>query len=64
MTDEQKLAHAIGYLRGISAILWNLDGEKRNVDFSVDEAVYYDEQVDVLERAILKEGSDEAGQTT
>ena len=58
MTDEQKLAHAIGYLRGISAILWNLDGEKRNVDFSVDEAAYYDMQVDVLARAILKEGGD------
>lgn len=53
MTDEQKLAHAIGYLRGISAILWNLDGEKRNVDFSCEEADYYDKQVDVIAKAIL-----------
>ena len=58
MTDDQKLAHAIGYLRGISAILWNLDGEKRNVDFSIEEFAYYDAQVDVLAKAVLKEGSD------
>lgn len=58
MTDEQKLAHAIGYLRGISAILWNLDGEKRNVSFSCEEADYYDTQVDVLAKAILKEGGE------
>lgn len=59
MTDEQKLAHAIGYLRGISAILWNLDGEKRNVDLSCEEAAYYDTQVDVLAKALLKEGGDD-----
>ena len=59
MTDEQKLAHAIGYLRGISAILWNLDGEMHNVDFSCEEAAYYDAQVDVLAEALLKEGGDD-----
>ena len=59
MTDEQKLAHAIGYLRGISAILWNLDGEKHNIDFSCEEAAYYDMQVDALAKAILKEGGDD-----
>lgn len=60
MTDDQKAAHAIGYLRGISAILWNLDGEKRNVDFSTEEAAYYDKQVDVLAKALLgKESLDE-----
>ena len=60
MNDEQKLSYAIGYLRGISAILWNLDGEKRNVDFSDADAAHYDEQVDVLAKAILsKEGGDD-----
>ena len=58
MTDDQKLAHAIGYLRGISAILWNLDGEERNVDFSIEEAAYYDTQVDVIAEAVLKEGGE------
>lgn len=58
MTDDQKTAHAIGYLRGISAVLWNLDGEKRNVDFSTEEAAYYDQQVDVLAKAVLKEDGD------
>lgn len=59
MTDEQKVAHAIGYLRGISAILWNLDGEKRNVDFSIEEAAYYDKQVDVLAEMFFKGGGDD-----
>lgn len=60
MTDDQKVAHAIGYLRGISAILWNLDGEKRNVDFSIEDAAYYDKQVDVLAHALFgKEGGDD-----
>ena len=60
MTDDQKVAHAIGYLRGISAILWNLDGEKRNVDFSIEEAEYYDKQVDVLAHALFgKEGEED-----
>ncbi len=59
MTDDQKTAHAIGYLRGISAILWNLDGEKRNINFSCEEAAYYDGQVDVLAKAVLKEGGDD-----
>ena len=59
MTEEQKLAYAIGYLRGISAILWNLDGEKHNIDFSCEDAVYYDEQVNVLAKAVLsKEGGE------
>lgn len=58
MTDDQRLAHAIGYLRGISAILWNLDGEKRNVDFSVDDAAFYDEQVDVIAKAVFGEVGD------
>ena len=60
MTDDQKVAHAIGYLRGISVILWNLDGEKRNVDFSDADAAYYDQQVDVLAHALFgKEGGDD-----
>lgn len=59
MTDEQRLAHAIGYLRGISAILWNLDGEQRNVNFSCEEADYYDTQVGILAKAILKEDGDD-----
>ena len=57
MNEMEKAAHAIGYLRGISAVLWNLDGPNRNVDFSVEEAAYYDQQVDVLHKALF--GKDE-----
>lgn len=60
MTDEQMVAHAIGYLRGISAILWNLDGEKHNINFSESDAAYYDRQVDVLAHELFgKKGGDD-----
>lgn len=60
MTDDQKVAHAIGYLRGISAVMWNLEGEKRNLDISAEEAAYYDQQIDVLAHALLeKEDGDD-----
>lgn len=54
MTEDQKLAHAIGYLRGISAILWNLDKADSSVQFSTEEAAYYDQQIDVLAKAVLR----------
>ena len=53
MTDDQRVAHAIGYLRGVSAILWNLDGDKKSIDFSADDAAYYDSQVEVLAKALF-----------
>ena len=53
MTEDQKLAHAIGYLRGISAILWNLDKRDSPVQFSVDDAAFYDEQVDVIAKHVF-----------
>lgn len=57
--SDKKLAYAIGYLRGISAILWNLNGEKGNIEFAAEEAAHYDHQVDVLAREVFKEGNDE-----
>lgn len=59
MTDEQRAAYAIGYLRGVSTILWNLDGEKRCVYFPDDGAVHYDEQVDLLAKLVMKEVRDD-----
>lgn len=53
MNDDQKAAHAIGYLRGISALLWNMDNDGGRVSFSAEEAAYYDGQVDVLAHALL-----------
>lgn len=52
MTEKEKQAFAIGYLRGISALLWNLE-EGRGVQLSADDAAFYDEQVDVLAHALL-----------
>ena len=56
--SDKELAYAIGYLRGISAILWNLNGEKGGIEFSSDEAAHYDHQVDVLARDVFKEDDD------
>ncbi len=53
MTDEQKRAFAIGYLRGISTILWSLDRSDSPVRFIADDAAYYDQQVDVVAKALL-----------
>lgn len=56
--EASKQAHAIGYLRGISALLWNM-GEDPSIKFSSDDAVYFDTQVDVLAHALAvgKEGA-------
>ena len=48
MTDKQKAARAIGYLEGMSALLWTFVGERLS-----DEAVAaYDEAVETLRKAI------------
>lgn len=64
MTDKElmrkvsKQAFAIGYLRGLSALLWNLDHDTNPVSFSAEEAAYYDGQVDVLAHALMGKEDD------
>ena len=53
MTDKERAVFAIGYLRGISAILWNLDRADAPVQLSCEEAAYFDAQIDVLAHAVL-----------
>lgn len=55
--EVSKQAHAVGYLRGISALLWNM-GENNSVQLSADEAAYYDQQVDVLVHALMGKGDE------
>ena len=59
MTDDEKVAFALGYLRGISAVLWSLDSDKTPVQFSADDAAFYDQQVDVIASHVFvdKEGA-------
>ena len=58
MTDNEKVARAIGYLEGFSSIVWAHVGEKL-----ADESVaVYDEAVETLREAIFeKEAHDEQG---
>lgn len=60
MTDNEKVAFAIGYLRGISPILWSLDKPDAPVAVCTEEAAYYDQQVDVIAKAF--ERTKEAGE--
>lgn len=53
MTEREKAARAIGYLEGISAVLWSLDSDKVPVPFCAESAAYYDECVETLRKAIF-----------
>ena len=50
MTDNEKVARAIGYLEGFSSIVWAHVGEKL-----ADESVeVYDEAVETLRKAVFE----------
>ena len=54
MTDKEKVARAIGYLEGFSAIVWAHVGEKLG-----DESVAaYDEAVETLRKAVFEKEVD------
>ena len=55
MTDNEKVARAIGYLEGFSSIVWAHVGEKL-----ADESVAaYDEAVETLRKAFFRNEVDE-----
>lgn len=55
MAEREKAARAIGYLEGLSAVLWMFVGEKLADEF----AVCYDERVETLRKALFEKGEDE-----
>ena len=55
MTDNEKVARAIGYLEGFSSIVWAHVGEK----LADESVVAYDEAVETLRKAIFEKEVDE-----
>lgn len=48
MTDREKAARAIGYLEGLSSVLWSLDRSDSPVQVCTEAAAFYDQQVELL----------------
>lgn len=48
MTEREKAARAIGYLEGMSSVLWSLDRSDTPVQVCAEAAAFYDQQVEVL----------------
>ena len=57
MTDREKAARAIGYLEGMSSVLWSLDRSDTPVQVCTEAAAFYDQQVEVLRKELF-EGDD------
>lgn len=55
MTEREKAARTIGYLEGLSAVLWMIVGEKLADEF----VACYDEGVETLRKALFEKGEDE-----
>lgn len=55
MTEREKAARAIGYLEGLSAVLWMFVGEKLSDEF----VSYYDADVETLRKILFGQGEGE-----
>ena len=54
MTDREKAARAIGYLEGMSSVLWNLDRFDTPVQVCTETAAFYDQQVEILRKTLFE----------
>ncbi len=59
MTDRERAARAIGYLEGMSSVLWSLDRSDAPVQVCTEAAAFYDQQVEVLRLALFGGGEGE-----
>lgn len=55
MTEREKAARAIGYLEGLSALLWCIGDNAQGISLCPEACDYYDQQVDILRKAIFEE---------
>ena len=53
MTDKEKAARAIGYLEGLSSVLWSLDRSDSPVQVCTESAAFYDQQVELLRKYLF-----------
>lgn len=59
MTEREKAARAIGYLEGMSSVIWSLDRSDSPVQVCAEAAAFYDEQIEVLRKVLFGMGEDE-----
>ena len=53
MTERERVARAIGFLEGLSIAMWNMDSDK-GIGIAPETAAYYDDQVELLRRAVFE----------
>lgn len=53
MTEREKAARAIGYLEGMSSVMWSLDRNDSPVQVCDEAAVFYDQQIEVLRKVLF-----------
>lgn len=59
MTDTEKAARAIGYLEGLSALLWSIGENGQGIQLCAEQCGYYDDQVEVLRKAVFEKEGEE-----
>lgn len=58
MTEREKAARAIGYLEGMSSVIWSLDRNDLPVQVGDEAAVFYDQHVEVLRKMLFENESE------
>lgn len=53
MTRREEAARAIGFLEGMSSIVWSLDRSDVPVSVCCEAAAFYDQQVETLRKAVF-----------
>ena len=58
MTEREKAARAIGYLEGMSSVMWSLDRNDSPVQVCAEAAAFYDQQIEVLRKVLFENESE------
>lgn len=61
MTERERAARAIGYLEGLSALLWCIGDNSNGVSLCPEMCAYYDEQVEALRKVVFAEDGNDDG---
>lgn len=59
MSERERAARAIGFLEGLSALLWSIgENPDGSISMAAETCGYYDDQVEILRRFAFGEVSD------
>lgn len=58
MTEREKAARAIGYLEGMSSVMWSLDKFDSPVQVCAEAAAFYDQQIEALRKVLFENESE------